>query len=167
MDDLTTEHFFDSKTAWIIDVFGLFFDMLSMGVCTTRHWQTSGRLVQELNVCTVSQHKNAIQVSLCLGKTQRAMEAAPSNWVIAKPRQQSNMYGVNWTTTMSLMGNRSAMGIAPSKRAITEPRQHSNRYSVYRTTAMFPMYDRSALEASPNNWVIAKPCQHCDRWLCI
>ena len=32
---------------------GLFFDMLSMGVCTTRHWQTSSRLVQELNVCTV------------------------------------------------------------------------------------------------------------------
>ena len=27
--------------------------MLSMGVCTTRQWQTSGRLVQELNVCTV------------------------------------------------------------------------------------------------------------------
>ena len=25
------------------------FDMLSMGVCTTTHWQTSGRLVQELN----------------------------------------------------------------------------------------------------------------------
>ena len=30
-----------------------FFDMLSMGVCATRHWQMSGRLVQELNVCTV------------------------------------------------------------------------------------------------------------------
>ena len=29
------------------------FDMLSMGVCTTRHWQAPGRLVQELNVCTV------------------------------------------------------------------------------------------------------------------
>ena len=24
-----------------------------MGVCTTRHWQTSGRLVRELNVFTV------------------------------------------------------------------------------------------------------------------
>ena len=30
-----------------------FFDMLSMWMCTNRHWQTSGRLVQELNVCTV------------------------------------------------------------------------------------------------------------------
>ena len=29
------------------------FDMLSMDVCTTKHWQTSGRLVQELDVCTV------------------------------------------------------------------------------------------------------------------
>ena len=30
-----------------------FIDVLSMDVCTTRHWQTSGRLVQELNDCTV------------------------------------------------------------------------------------------------------------------
>ena len=33
---------------------GLSFDMLSMAVFSTRHWQISGRLVQELNVCTVS-----------------------------------------------------------------------------------------------------------------
>ena len=33
--------------------FAYYFDMLSMGVCTTSHWQTSGRLVQELNVYTV------------------------------------------------------------------------------------------------------------------
>ena len=32
---------------------GLFFGMLSMGVYTTVHFQTSCRLVQELNVCTV------------------------------------------------------------------------------------------------------------------
>ena len=38
----------------VIDVLGLFFDVLSMGFYTTRHWQTSGRLVQELDVCTVS-----------------------------------------------------------------------------------------------------------------
>ena len=36
-----------------IDVFGLFFDMLSTRVFTTRHWQSSGRLVQELTICTV------------------------------------------------------------------------------------------------------------------
>ena len=29
------------------------FDIPYMVVCTTRHWQTSGRLVQELNACTV------------------------------------------------------------------------------------------------------------------
>ena len=28
-------------------------NMLSMGVCTTRHWQESSQLVQKLNVCTV------------------------------------------------------------------------------------------------------------------
>ena len=30
-----------------------YFGMLSMGGCTTRHWPTSGRLVQESNDCTV------------------------------------------------------------------------------------------------------------------
>ena len=30
------------------------FDILSMGDCTRKHWQTSGRLVQELNACTVA-----------------------------------------------------------------------------------------------------------------
>ena len=44
---------FDSQTSCVINVFGLFFDILSMGFYTTRHWQTSGRLVQELDVCTV------------------------------------------------------------------------------------------------------------------
>ena len=54
MDDLTTKRSFDSQAAWVIDVLGLFFDMLSMSVCTIGHWQTYGRLVQELNVdCTV------------------------------------------------------------------------------------------------------------------
>ena len=31
-----------------------FFNMLSMSVCRSRQWQTSSRLVQESNVCTVS-----------------------------------------------------------------------------------------------------------------
>ena len=30
-----------------------FLEMLSVDVYTTSHWQTSGRLMQELNVCTV------------------------------------------------------------------------------------------------------------------
>ena len=53
MTDLTTERSFDSKEMWVIDVFGLSYVMLSMGVYTNRHWQTSGGQVQKLNVCTV------------------------------------------------------------------------------------------------------------------
>ena len=53
MDDLTTERSFASQDTWVINVVGLLSDMLAMGLRTTRHWQTSGRLVQELNVCTV------------------------------------------------------------------------------------------------------------------
>ena len=53
IDDLITEPSFDSQAALVIGVHGLFFAQLSMGVCTTKHWQTSGRLLQELNVCTV------------------------------------------------------------------------------------------------------------------
>ena len=52
-DGLTTERDLDSQATLAIDVFGLYFEMLSTGVCTTRHWQTTGRLVQELNDCTL------------------------------------------------------------------------------------------------------------------
>ena len=54
-DDIKNERSVDSQdtSTWVIDVLNLLFDMLSIGVCTTRHWQTSGRLVQELNVCAV------------------------------------------------------------------------------------------------------------------
>ena len=37
----------------VIDVLSLFVDILSMGVRTTRHWQTSRQLVHELNVFIV------------------------------------------------------------------------------------------------------------------
>ena len=53
MDDLTTDRSCDSQATWVIDVLDLFLDMLPMGVCTSRHWRTSGRLVQELDACTV------------------------------------------------------------------------------------------------------------------
>ena len=52
MDDLTTESSFESQVTLVNDVLGLLFDMLSMGVCTTRHLQTSAWLLQELNVCS-------------------------------------------------------------------------------------------------------------------
>ena len=51
--DLTTERSSDSQAAWVIDVLGLLFDMLYMDILTTRKWQMSGRLVQQLNGCTV------------------------------------------------------------------------------------------------------------------
>ena len=41
---------FDVQAIWVFEVLGLFFDMLSMGVCATRHWQMSGRLLQECDV---------------------------------------------------------------------------------------------------------------------
>ena len=54
MHDLTTKVALIHKATWVIDVLGLIcFDMLPLVVCTTRYWQTLGRLVQELNVCTV------------------------------------------------------------------------------------------------------------------
>ena len=60
-DGLTTERDFDSQATCVIAVVGLYCDMLSTGVCTTKHWQTTGRLVQELNVCTVH--------VFCIGKS--------------------------------------------------------------------------------------------------
>ena len=53
MIDQTTERSFDSQATWVIDVLGLCFDLLCVDVFTTRHWQMSGRLVQESNICTV------------------------------------------------------------------------------------------------------------------
>ena len=47
---------FDSQAKCVIDVFGLFSWHLSMAFHTTMHWQTSGRLVQKLNVFTVCTH---------------------------------------------------------------------------------------------------------------
>ena len=41
------------KPRWSLVYLVYFVNMLSMCVCTTMYCQTSGRLVQELNVCTV------------------------------------------------------------------------------------------------------------------
>ena len=54
VDDLANEWSFCLQATWPIDVLAYSFDMLPMGVCTTRHRQMSGRLVQELNVCIVT-----------------------------------------------------------------------------------------------------------------
>ena len=63
--DLTTELSFDSQATWVIDVFGFLFDMIFISVCTTRHWQTSGRMVQKLNICTVAKYCLSI-FNLCM-----------------------------------------------------------------------------------------------------
>ena len=52
--DHTTDRSFDLQATWVSDVVGSFLDTLSMGICTARHCHTSGRLVQELAVCTVT-----------------------------------------------------------------------------------------------------------------
>ena len=53
MDILTTERRIDLQAMWVINELDLIFDMISMSVCTIRHWRTSGRVAQKLNVFTV------------------------------------------------------------------------------------------------------------------
>ena len=43
------------------------FDTLSIRVCTIRHWQTTGQLVHELNVCTVGSLLIYFRIHLNLG----------------------------------------------------------------------------------------------------
>ena len=50
---LTTARIFHSQATWVIGVLHLYFDMLHIGVCTIRHWHTTGLLVQKLNICTI------------------------------------------------------------------------------------------------------------------
>ena len=47
---------------------GLFSDILFIGVCTGGHWQTSGQLVQELNVCTVGKDNqySVYHIPICM-----------------------------------------------------------------------------------------------------
>ena len=54
MDDLTIERSFDSQATWVIDVLSslFFWHFMCVCVCTTRHWQTSGRTNGAgINVC--------------------------------------------------------------------------------------------------------------------
>ena len=53
MDNLTTERSLDSQAMWACMCFAYFLTLF-IGVCTTWHWQTSGQLLQELNVFTVT-----------------------------------------------------------------------------------------------------------------
>ena len=38
--------------------------MSSMGVCTTRHWQKSGQLMQELNGCIVGHVRDSLKFAV-------------------------------------------------------------------------------------------------------
>ena len=52
--NLTSTHrIFDHKLRGSLMCLAYFSDMLPVGFCTTEHWHTSGRLIQELIVCTV------------------------------------------------------------------------------------------------------------------
>ena len=68
IDDITTGSSVDRQATWVIDVLGLFLDMISMGVCTPRNWRISSRLVQEVNVSTGCEmqwsmyHRNEIRL---------------------------------------------------------------------------------------------------------
>ena len=66
VDDLTTERSFDSQATWYINQLGLFFDLLPMGVCTSRPWKMSGRLVQKLNDGFVPQSSKELHITCML-----------------------------------------------------------------------------------------------------
>ena len=53
MNDLLLNVTLIRKLRWSLMCLSYFIVMLSMDVYATRQWQTSGRLVRELNVCTV------------------------------------------------------------------------------------------------------------------
>ena len=53
MDDLRNDRSLKLQATWVIDVFGLFCICYPWVVFTSRHLQMSGRLVKELNICTV------------------------------------------------------------------------------------------------------------------
>ena len=77
MDGLTTERSLDLQTTRVIDVLGLFFAMSSMGVCATRHWQTTGRLVQGLHVRIVYVGVTGMWSMVPMSRNARGMACAP------------------------------------------------------------------------------------------
>ena len=91
------------------------FDTLSMDVCSTRHWQTSGQLVHEINVCTVpyfNQFPYLSFISLCslcyfishlytLCVT-RHLTVYPSISLISNYKTKINVYFFNCKTLLVL-----------------------------------------------------------------
>ena len=54
----------DSQAIWVFGVTDVSFYMLSMGLFTTSHWLTSGRVVQELNICTAGNKSCSVLVNV-------------------------------------------------------------------------------------------------------
>ena len=53
MDAWMTSQALARKLRGLLACMACIFDVLAMGVITTRHWKMFERLVKELNVCTV------------------------------------------------------------------------------------------------------------------
>ena len=76
-------------------------DMLCMGVCTTRQWQTSGRLVQELNVSTVRLRRKCLTLTIQAPMSISAMTCLkPINFLIIDPLLRGR-----WHDTSFCCGN--------------------------------------------------------------
>ena len=94
MDDLTIERSFDKQTTWVIDVLGLLLLTCYPWLFRTRHWQTPGRVVQEVIVCTVhvgSQGKpTPITKSLSTSTLSHTYQKPCLNPAVVRSSQPSN-----------------------------------------------------------------------------
>ena len=72
------------------------FDMSSMVVCTTRHWQTSGRLVQELNVCTTGVKRVKYRTTVYMKCRRQCGYLIPAKIYLASARAW--LYKHPWVT---------------------------------------------------------------------
>ena len=92
MDDLTIEGSIDSQLRVSPMCLAYFFDMLPMGVCTTGHRQTSGRLVQESvegNCATFGDHCK-IALGQCTTVLGRSLTTPQQSKTIAQ-QSHNNM----------------------------------------------------------------------------
>ena len=81
------------KLCWSLMCFAYIVGILSAGISTSRHCQTPGRLVQDLNVCTVHIHTWSV-TSLALSKTYpniRSFTCPRANAIICK---MSKAFGI-------------------------------------------------------------------------
>ena len=101
MDDLTTERSSDSQDMWSLMCSDYFYYISFIGDCTTSHWQTSGRLVQELNACTAIITCSARQDGITHSAWRRQWPRLyvtlqlPSYWRQAAPCLWSEKYGID------------------------------------------------------------------------